>query len=135
MPSIASHFVVAKLVGNYLNINTDDFYNNGIIQRAVRKIKEIDSSINVITDVCMCEYTSHGHCGILTEDGYVDNDKTLKYLSKIAVSHAKSGADMIAPSDMMDGRVGAIRQCLDENGYTNVMIMSYSAKYSAVCLT
>ena len=79
----------------------------------------------------MCEYTSHGHCGILTEGGYVDNDKTLEYLSKIAVSYAKAGADMVAPSDMMDGRIGALRNALDENGYETVAIMAYSAKYAS----
>lgn len=82
---------------------------NGIIQKAVRKIKEKHPKMYVITDLCMCEYTSHGHCGILDEDGYVNNDKTLDSLSKIALSHARAGADMIAPSDMMDGRVKAIR--------------------------
>ena len=87
--------------------------------------------MDVICDVCMCEYTSHGHCGILTEGGYVDNDKTLEYLSKIAVSYAKAGADMVAPSDMMDGRIGALRNALDENGYETVAIMAYSAKYAS----
>lgn len=82
----------------------------------------------IITDVCMCEYTSHGHCGII-HDEYVDNDETLEYLSKIAVSHAKAGADIIAPSDMMDGRIGSLRSALDENNFKNVSIMSYSAKY------
>ena len=107
---------------------SESFNDNGIVQKAVRKIKEIDSSIYVITDVCMCEYTSHGHCGILDGE-YVDNDKTLEYLGKISVSHAKAGADMIAPSDMMDGRIGYIRDALDENGFEKVPIMSYSAKY------
>lgn len=107
---------------------SESFNDNGIVQKAVRKIKEIDSSIYVITDVCMCEYTSHGHCGILDGE-YVDNDKTLEYLGKISVSHAKAGADMIAPSDMMDGRIGYIRDALDENGFEEVPIMSYSAKY------
>lgn len=87
--------------------------------------------MNVITDVCMCQYTSHGHCGILTEKGYVDNDQTLEYLAKIAVSHAKAGADMVAPSDMMDGRIGALRNALDENGFETVGIMAYSAKYAS----
>ena len=81
---------------------SEAYNENGIIQRAVRKIKEIDPDMNVVTDVCMCEYTSHGHCGILTEGGYVDNDKTLEHLAQIAVSHEKAGADMVAPSDMMD---------------------------------
>lgn len=107
------------------------YNDNGIIQRAIRKIKEIDSDINVITDVCMCEYTSHGHCGILTKGGYVDNDKTLEYLANIAVSHAKAGADMVAPSDMMDGRVKVIRKALDKEGFFNVPIMSYSVKYAS----
>ena len=79
----------------------------------------------------MCQYTSHGHCGILTEKGYVDNDQTLEYLAKIAVSHAKAGADMVAPSDMMDGRIGALRNALDENGFETVGIMAYSAKYAS----
>jgi len=84
----------------------------------------------VITDVCMCEYTSHGHCGILNH-GYVDNDKTLEYLAKIALSHAAAGADMVAPSDMMDGRVAAIRQELDKHNFINTLIMSYAVKYSS----
>ncbi|MBQ3423496.1 MAG: porphobilinogen synthase, partial [Romboutsia sp.] len=102
-----------------------------IIQRAIRKIKEIDSEMNVITDVCMCEYTSHGHCGILNENGYVKNDTTLEYLTKIAVSHAKAGADMVAPSDMMDGRIGVLRKGLDEAGFENIGIMAYSVKYAS----
>lgn len=110
---------------------SEAYNDNGIIQRAIRKIKEIDSDINVITDVCMCEYTSHGHCGILTKGGYVDNDKTLEYLANIAVSHAKAGADMVAPSDMMDGRVKVIRNALDKEGFFNVPIMSYSVKYAS----
>lgn len=101
---------------------------NGIIQKAIRKIKEIDKNIYVITDVCMCEYTSHGHCGIIHGED-VDNDETLEYIAKISLSHAKAGADMIAPSDMMDGRIDAIRTILDENGYKNIPIMAYSAKY------
>ncbi|MBD7911649.1 porphobilinogen synthase [Clostridium cibarium] len=107
---------------------SESFNDEGIVQKAVRKIKEIDSSIYVITDVCMCEYTDHGHCGILHGE-YVDNDETLEYLGKISVSHAKAGADMISPSDMMDGRIGYIRDALDEAGFINVPIMSYSAKY------
>ena len=104
------------------------YNDNGIVQRAVRKIKELNKDLYVITDVCMCEYTDHGHCGIL--NGHeVDNDKTLEYLAKISVSHAKAGADMIAPSDMMDGRVSYIRNALDKNGFSNIPIMSYSAKF------
>ena len=110
---------------------SESYNDNGIIQRAVRKIKEIDPNMNVVTDVCMCEYTSHGHCGILTEGGYVDNDKTLDQLTKIAVSHVKAGADMVAPSDMMDGRVKAIREALDKAGFVHIPIMSYSVKYAS----
>ena len=104
--------------------------NNGIVQRAVKKVKEISKELFVITDVCMCQYTSHGHCGIL-EGSKVDNDKSLKYIAEIALSHAKAGADMIAPSDMMDGRVYAIRKILDDNGFKHISIMAYSAKYSS----
>lgn len=110
---------------------SEAFNDDGCLQRAVRKIKEINPEMDVICDVCMCEYTSHGHCGILTETGYVDNDKTLEYLAKISLSYARAGADMVAPSDMMDGRIGAIRNALDENGYENVAIMAYSAKYAS----
>lgn len=102
---------------------------NGVVQQAVRKVKEVCPSMYVMTDVCMCQYTSHGHCGILTEKGYVKNDETLEYLSKIAVSHAKAGADMVAPSDMMDGRIGHMRESLDMEGLEEVAVMSYSAKY------
>lgn len=107
------------------------FAEDGIVQRAVRKIKSLGKSLNVITDVCMCEYTDHGHCGILDETGYVDNDKSLAVLAKIALSHAQAGADMVAPSDMMDGRVGSIRKILDEHGFVNVGIMAYSAKFAS----
>ena len=109
---------------------SESFNDNGIVQKAVRKIKEIDSSIYVITDVCMCEYTDHGHCGIL-DNHNVNNDKTLVYLGEIALSHAKAGADMVAPSDMMDGRIGYIREVLDKNGFESLPIMSYAAKYSS----
>ncbi len=106
---------------------------NGIVQEAVRRIKKLfGEDIMVITDVCMCEYTSHGHCGVL-KDGYVDNDETLKLLAKSALSHVLAGADMVAPSDMMDGRVKAIREILDLHGDYNVPIMSYAAKYAS-CL-
>lgn len=110
---------------------SEAYNDEGIIQRAIRKIKEWDPQMVVIADVCMCEYTSHGHCGILTKEGYVDNDKTLEYLAKISVSYALAGADMIAPSDMMDGRVKHIREALDEAHFTNVSIMAYSAKYAS----
>ena len=107
------------------------FAEDGIVQSAVRKIKSLGKNLNVITDVCMCEYTDHGHCGILDETGYVDNDKSLAVLAKIALSHAQAGADMVAPSDMMDGRVGAIRKILDEHGFVNIGIMAYSAKFAS----
>ena len=107
------------------------YNDNGIVQKAIRKIKEIDPDMCVTTDVCMCQYTSHGHCGILTEKGYVDTDQTLEYLTKIAVSHAKAGADMVAPSDMMDGRIQAMREGLDAQGFETVAIMSYSVKYAS----
>ena len=110
---------------------SEAFNPEGAVQRAVRKIKEITPQMDVICDVCMCEYTDHGHCGILTDSGYVHNDKTLNYLGKIALSYAESGADMVAPSDMMDGRIGAIREILDNNGFENVVIMAYSAKYAS----
>ena len=110
---------------------SEAFNPEGAVQRAIRKIKEINPQMSVICDVCMCEYTSHGHCGILTDSGYVHNDKTLNYLGKIALSYAESGADMVAPSDMMDGRIGAIREILDNNGFENVVIMAYSAKYAS----
>lgn len=110
---------------------TSAFEENGIIQKAVREIKSKHPDFIVITDVCMCEYTDHGHCGILTENGEVDNDETIKYIAKIALSHAKAGADIVAPSDMMDFRVRKIRETLDENGFKNVPIMSYAAKYAS----
>lgn len=105
------------------------YSKDGIVQQAVRKFKA-ETDLIVITDVCMCQYTSHGHCGIIDDDEIV-NDLTLNYLSKIALSHAEAGADIVAPSDMMDGRVGAIRKTLDLNGYYDTIIMSYSAKYAS----
>ncbi len=104
--------------------------DDGIIQRALREISDRFENIVLLTDVCMCGYTSHGHCGII-RGGKVDNDETLDYLARIALSHARAGADFVAPSDMMDGRVGAIRNALDEGGFTNTGIMSYSAKYAS----
>jgi porphobilinogen synthase len=100
----------------------------GVVQEAVRAVKDKYPELVVITDVCLCEYTSHGHCGIL-HGQEVDNDSTLDVLAKVAVSHARAGADIVAPSDMMDGRVGAIRHALDENGFDQVAILAYSAKY------
>lgn len=104
---------------------------NGIIQRAIRQIQKTSKQILVITDVCMCEYTDHGHCGILNEAGEVLNDETVEYLARIAVSHAQAGADIIAPSDMMDYRVAGIRVALDEAGFVQIPIMAYSAKYAS----
>ncbi len=109
---------------------TEAYNDDGIIQRAVRAIKEAVPELYVITDVCLCEFTDHGHCGIVS-DGEVLNDPTILLLAREAVSHAKAGADMVAPSDMMDGRVTAIREGLDEEGYTDTPIMSYAAKYAS----
>jgi len=106
------------------------YSDDGIIQKAVNAIKSRFPDLIVITDVCLCEYTSHGHCGVV-ENGNVHNDKTLELLVKEAVSHAQSGADIIAPSDMMDGRIGAIRKALDAGGFSDTPIMAYSAKYSS----
>lgn len=103
---------------------------NGIVQRALREAREKFPEMYLITDVCMCEYTSHGHCGVLCGD-YVDNDKTLELLAKTALSHVQAGADMVAPSDMMDGRIAAIRRKLDENGFVTAPIMSYAVKYAS----
>lgn len=104
---------------------------NGIIQRAVRAIKDKFPDLLVITDVCLCEYMSHGHCGVLTPDGTVENDATLPLLAETALSHARAGADIIAPSDMMDGRIAAIRRALDANGFSSLPIMSYAVKYAS----
>lgn len=109
---------------------SEGYDDNGIVQRAVRAIKAALPELMVITDVCNCEYTSHGHCGKVV-DGYVDNDATLEWIAAGAVSHARAGADMVAPSDMMDGRVAAIRSALDRNGFINTPIMAYSAKYAS----
>lgn len=112
-------------------VGSDACSDDGIIQTAVRAIKDAVPDIQVITDVCFCEYTDHGHCGILTREGEVDNDATLDVLARSAVTHARAGADMVAPSDMMDGRVAAIRAALDEEGYQEIPIMSYAAKYAS----
>jgi len=106
------------------------FMKDGIVQQAVRRIKDKVPDVIVITDVCLCEYTSHGHCGMV-EKGEVDNDASLEVIAETAVSHAKAGADMVAPSAMMDGQVGAIREALDEAGFENLPIMAYSAKYAS----
>lgn len=109
---------------------SESFSQEGIIQQAVRAIKQALPELMVITDVCMCEYTSHGHCGIV-KAGAVQNDETLELLTKQAITHARAGADMVAPSDMMDGRVGAIRKGLDEAGFSWLPIMAYSAKFAS----
>ena len=117
-------------------IATPDYSSTGIVQKAVRRLKK-ETGLVVITDVCLCQYTSHGHCGMIVENDDTDdgieilNDESLPYIAKVALSHAQAGADIVAPSDMMDGRVKAIRETLDENGFYNVMIMSYSAKYAS----
>lgn len=111
-------------------IGSGAYDEGGVVQNAIKAIKEAVSDLYIITDVCLCEYTSHGHCGII-EKGDVDNDKTLAVLAMEAVSHAKAGADMVAPSDMMDGRVAAIRSALDKEGFDKIPIMSYAAKYAS----
>ena len=111
-------------------VGSEAYNDNGIVQEAVRYIKKNFPEFLIVTDVCMCEYTSHGHCGILNGND-VNNDVTLNYLAKIAVSHVKAGADIVAPSDMMDGRIQTIREALDKNGYINTSIMAYSVKYAS----
>lgn len=111
-------------------VGSSAYNENGTVQVAVREIKRAFSELIVITDVCLCQYTSHGHCGVI-KDGYVDNDMTLELISRTALSHAESGVDIVAPSDMMDGRVAAIRSSLDNNGFQNTIIMSYAAKYAS----
>lgn len=112
-------------------IGSSAYDKHGIIQTAIKAIKDSVPELYVITDVCLCEYTSHGHCGVVEEKGQVLNDPTLELLSKEAVSHAKAGADMVAPSDMMDGRVKAIRLALDDEGFSDMPIMSYAVKYAS----
>lgn len=111
-------------------IGSEAYNDDGIVQRAIRRIKEVEPSLVVIADICLCEYTDHGHCGIV-KNGYVQNDESVKLIAKTALSCAKAGADMVAPSDMMDGRVGAIRELLDKEGFVNTSIMAYSAKYAS----
>ena len=106
------------------------YHPGGVVQQAIRAIKKAAPGMLVITDICLCEYTSHGHCGVI-ENADVDNDKTLPLLAKMALSHAEAGADMVAPSDMMDGRVKAIRQALDGNGFNSIPILAYAAKYAS----
>lgn len=118
------------------DVASPDYSSTGIVQRTIRELKK-QTDLVVIGDVCLCQYTSHGHCGLIKENDDTDdgveilNDESLEYLAKVAVSYAKAGVNIVAPSDMMDGRVDAIRTALDENGFYNVMIMSYSAKYAS----
>jgi porphobilinogen synthase len=111
-------------------VGSEAWNDDGEVQRAIRELKERVPGLVVITDVCMCEYTDHGHCGALKDDD-VDNDATLELLAREALSHARAGADIVAPSDMMDGRVGAIRTALDQNGFSSIAIMAYSAKFAS----
>ena len=112
------------------SLGTEAWADTGVVQQAIRAIKEKLPELLVITDVCLCEYTDHGHCGVV-KNGDVDNDATLELLAKEALSHARAGADIVGPSDMMDGRVGAIRQAFDQSGFENVAIMAYAAKYAS----
>ena len=112
-------------------VGSGAYASDGVVQQAVSAIKERTDHQVVITDVCLCEYTDHGHCGLLTAEGDVDNDPTLELLARSAVSHAEAGADLVAPSDMMDGRVAAIREALDGSGYSQTPIMSYAVKYAS----
>ncbi len=109
-------------------LGTGAYARDGIVQRAVRELKSALPDLVVITDVCLCQYTDHGHCGLL-DGNEIDNDSTLEIIAKTALSHVKAGADMVAPSDMMDGRIAEIREVLDENGFTNTPVMSYAVKY------
>jgi porphobilinogen synthase len=112
-------------------VGSGAYAEDGIVQKAVMRLKEAYPTLVVVTDVCLCEYTSHGHCGLLDDHGEVLNDPSVELLVKTAVSHARAGADIIAPSDMMDGRVGAIRAALDETGFSHIPIMSYAVKYAS----
>jgi porphobilinogen synthase len=109
---------------------SEAYADTGVVQQAIRAIKDTMPDLLVITDVCLCEYTDHGHCGVI-KDSDVDNDATLELLAREALSHARAGADIVAPSDMMDGRVGAIRKILDDNGFARTPIMAYAAKYAS----
>ena len=110
---------------------SESFAEDGVVQRAIRALKDASPELVVVSDVCMCEYTEHGHCGLLDSDGYVLNDETLEVLGRIAVSHAEAGADVVAPSGMIDGMVGAIRAALDGEGFERVAILSYAVKYAS----
>jgi porphobilinogen synthase len=110
---------------------TGAYDDEGVVQMAVRALKEAHPELTVVTDVCLCEYTSHGHCGVVDDDGQVQNDISVELLAKTAISHAEAGADAVAPSDMMDGRIGSIRFQLDEEGHPDTPIIAYSAKYAS----
>jgi porphobilinogen synthase len=110
---------------------SEAYDDHGVVQEAIRAIKRHNPDMYIITDVCLCEYTSHGHCGLLDEHGYVMNDPTLELLAQEAVSHVRAGADMVAPSDMMDGHIAALRRALDQEGFINTPILAYSAKYAS----
>lgn len=118
------------LPGSKDEIGSEAWAENGVVQRAIRQIKKASPELLVVTDVCLCEFTSHGHCGVI-KGSKVENDSTCELLAKTALSHAQAGADIVAPSDMMDGRVRYIREALEENGFENVAIMSYAAKYAS----
>ncbi len=122
--------ILFGLPENKDELGSSAYASDGVVQQAIRDIKKAVPELVVITDVCLCQYTSHGHCGIV-ENGYVNNDKSVDSLSKTALSHAEAGADIVAPSDMMDGRVEMIRTTLDDNGFENTIIMSYAAKYAS----
>ena len=111
-------------------LGNEAYAPRGIVQQAIRDIKKSFPDLVIITDICLCAYTTHGHCGVI-KNGVVDNDRTLEILRKVAVAQVKAGADIVAPSDMMDGRVGAIRQALDDSGFSHIPIMSYAAKYAS----
>lgn len=125
-----THAILFGLPAEKDGVGSSAWAERGVVQEAVRAIKSKYPDFYVITDVCMCEYTDHGHCGVLCGQE-VDNDRTLAYLARIAVSHAAAGADMVAPSDMMDGHIAALRAALDENGFQSTPIMAYSAKYAS----
>ena len=113
------------------NQASSGYDEHGVVQEAIRAIKAVCPELLVVTDVCLCEYMDHGHCGIVAPDGTINNDASLEFLGREALSHVQAGADLVAPSDMMDGRVGYIRKILDTEGYTNIPIMAYAAKYSS----
>ncbi len=118
------------LPGKKDDIGSQAWAEDGVVQRSIKEIKKSSPELLVITDICLCAYTEHGHCGVI-KDGKIDNDATCELLAKVALSHAQAGADVVAPSDMMDGRVKYIREALEENGFENVAIMSYAAKYAS----